>query len=296
MEMLSYYRYTGPARLAKVVQTLYGILRGIDIDRRINATEVSWLDRWLDDTRDEHHLHPFNELVPKVKDALADGHLDFEEHAELSRLCQQMLAREFYDSTTCEIQYLHGILAGILADHSITEDELRQLRVWLDEHGHLMGRWPYDEVSSLLTHVLRDGVISDDEHACLTAFFNEFITHGDDRTLTAPPLLMRDGSIQGVCAVDPEIVFAGSRFCFTGQSHRYTRAGFHQLVERLGGTTSNTVTRTVDYLVIGADGNPCWAYACYGRKVEQAIALRREGLPLMIIHESDFRDAVLDAG
>ena len=295
METLSYYKFTGPARLAKVAQSLYGILRGIDIDGRINASEVAWLDRWLDDTRSEHHLHPFNELVPKVKAALADGVLDFEDHEELSGLCQKLLEKEFYDSTTRDIQYLHGILAGILADHRINVSELRPLREWLDEHAHLMGRWPYDEVSSLLTGVLRDGEISDDEHALLTTFFSEFISHGDDRTLTAPPMIMRDGTVQGVCAVEPDVTFAGRRFCFTGQSNRYTRSSFHALVEQLGGSASNTVTRAVDYLVIGADGNPCWAYACYGRKVEAAVALRKQGHPLMIIHEHDFHDAVLDA-
>ena len=54
--------------------------------------------------------------------------------------------------------------------------------------------------------------------------------------------------------------------------------------------------KRVDYLVIGADGNPCWAFACYGRKVEKAVELRKSGVRIMIIHESDFHDAVLDAG
>jgi hypothetical protein len=50
--------------------------------------------------------------------------------------------------------------------------------------------------------------------------------------------------------------------------------------------------RALDYMVFGTAGNPCWAYACYGRKVEQAVALRKEGYRLMIVH--DFRDALAD--
>lgn len=34
--------------------------------------------------------------------------------------------------------------------------------------------------------------------------------------------------------------------------------------------------------------NPCWAYACYGRKVEQAIGLRKAGSQLLLVHEADF--------
>lgn len=53
-------------------------------------------------------------------------------------------------------------------------------------------------------------------------------------------------------------------------------------------------SKKVDYLVIGAEGNPCWSYACYGRKVERAVELRKEGLRIMIVHERDFHDALVE--
>lgn len=53
-------------------------------------------------------------------------------------------------------------------------------------------------------------------------------------------------------------------------------------------------SKKVNYLVVGGEGNPCWAYACYGRKVEKAVELRRQGHPIVIVHENDFHDAVLD--
>ena len=52
-------------------------------------------------------------------------------------------------------------------------------------------------------------------------------------------------------------------------------------------------TKQTDFLIIGADGNPCWAYACYGRKVEKAVHLRKQGSRLLIVHENDFWDAVV---
>jgi hypothetical protein len=62
----------------------------------------------------------------------------------------------------------------------------------------------------------------------------------------------------------------------------------------LGGEFVSSVTAKVKYLVIGAEGNPCWTYACYGRKVEKAVELRKSGVRLLIIHENDFHDAVAD--
>lgn len=58
----------------------------------------------------------------------------------------------------------------------------------------------------------------------------------------------------------------------------------------------NRITKpnAADFLVVGADGNPCWAFACYGRKVEMAIDYRKQGCKLLIVHENDFWDAARD--
>jgi hypothetical protein len=33
---------------------------------------------------------------------------------------------------------------------------------------------------------------------------------------------------------------------------------------------ADTLKEDIDYLIIGADGSPCWTFACYGRKVEKS--------------------------
>ena len=88
--------------------------------------------------------------------------------------------------------------------------------------------------------------------------------------------------------------FAGAKFCFTGTSTHYTRSQLSETVSRLGGEVVPSMSAHVRYLIIGADGNPCWAYACYGRKVEKAVELRKSGVRVLIVHENDFHDAVAD--
>jgi len=66
-------------------------------------------------------------------------------------------------------------------------------------------------------------------------------------------------------------------------------------VEDLGGSAKSSVSTKTDYLVVGNAGNPCWAYSCYGRKIEEAMTLRREGAKVQIVNETDFWDAVWDA-
>jgi NAD-dependent DNA ligase len=101
--------------------------------------------------------------------------------------------------------------------------------------------------------------------------------------------------ISALCAVAPNVSFTGATFCFTGASAKYKRAQFEQIVRELGGEALPGVSAKLNYLVIGAEGNPCWSYACYGRKVEKAVELRKKGIRLVLLHENDFHDAVLDA-
>ncbi|WP_372716243.1 NAD-dependent DNA ligase [Immundisolibacter sp.] len=288
-----YYLFTGRSRIDKAVNSLLGLVEGISIDGKINENEIHFLNLWLDDHRDVQKKHPFNELVPVVAEAIADGVLANEERDDILWLCERLRSTEFFDQTTADLQRLHAILGGIAGDGEITKEELEGLAAWLANHEHLRTCWPYDEVDSIITAVLADHHIDPEEHKMLMSFFSEFVAVLDDRTITNP-VFSEQSSVAGVCAVCPEITFVGSVFCFTGASNSYTRAGFVEVVRELGGQALPGVSKKVNYLVIGAEGNPCWAYACYGRKVEKAVQLRKQGVSLVIVHENDFHDAVAD--
>jgi hypothetical protein len=290
---LPYLRLTTRSRLEKSVNSLVGLIEGIAVDGQINAAELGLLRLWLSEHAELRDRHPFNELIPVVQAAMVDGVLTEEERADLLWLCEQLRSTEYFDARTADIQRLHAMLGGILADGRISEAELRGLAEWQNEHQHLKTCWPYDEVESLITAVLEDRVIDEREHKALHDFFSEFITVLDQRTIKNPGV-STGGTLTGLCAACPAIEFVGSKFCFTGSSTRYKRKELVEIVSRLGGEAVSSVSADVGYLVIGADGNPCWAYACYGRKVERAVELRKAGSRLLIIHENDFHDAVAD--
>jgi NAD-dependent DNA ligase len=290
----SYFNFTGRARIEKAVNSLAGFIEGISIDGVINASELEILRFWLEEHSEDRNRHPFSELVPVVQSAIADGVLNDEERQDILWLCERIQSADFYDAATAGIQRLHAIMGGIAADGMITENELRGLSEWLGDHDHLKSCWPYDEVDSLVTAVLADGRIDEQEHKLLQNFFAEFIAILDNRTIASPKII-EGTTIVGLCAVCPEIDFHGSKFCFTGSSSKYTRAEFTNLVRRLGGEAVGSVSATLNYLVIGAEGNPCWAYACYGRKVEKAVTLRKQGAQILLVHENDFHDAVADS-
>lgn len=296
-DLQQYFRFTGKGRLEKSINSLLGLLEGVAIDGKVSHGEVAMLRIWLDEHQDVAHKHPYNELIPAIRSAIADGVLDPDEFEDLVWLCRKLTTNDFYDMVTADLQRLHALVGGIASDGTISTEEMRGLSDWLAEHESLSTCWPYDEIQSLTTKVLSDGKIDESEHRILLDFFTEFMAVLDDRTIIRP--LVFDGPEQtlgALCAITPEVTFEDRTFCFTGTSSNYKRKDFEDLVRKLGGEPLAGVTAKLHYLVIGAAGNPCWAFACYGRKVEKAVALRRKGVRVVIVHENDFQDAVLDAG
>lgn len=288
-----YFKFTSRARIEKSVNSLLGLVEGIAIDSTINSSEISFLNLWLAEHDDVRYLHPYNELIPVVQASVADGILTRDEHDDIVWLCEQLRSTEYFDKTTADLQRLHAVLGGIVSDGQITEEEIQGLSSWLCDHEHLKSCWPYDEIDSLIVSVMKDKKIDPEEHKLLKGFFSEFIAILDDRTITSPIVSERT-NIVGLCAVCPAIEFSALTFSFTGASSKYTRKELAATVERLGGNFAPNVTANVKYLIIGANGNPCWAYACYGRKVEKAVELRKTGHRILLIHENDFHDAVAD--
>lgn len=287
----SYWMFTTKSRLDKSINSLLGIIEGITLDNVIEQKELMFLANWIAEHKDVADQHPYNELIPVVVKASEDGILTEDEKEDIKWLCDAMLSNEYYDVITANIQRLHAIIAGIASDQEISQVELNGLSNWLLNHEYLKTCWPYDEIDALITSVMRDGVIDDVEKNMLLEFFNEFVA------AYTPNEEYEDGrfTLQGICAATPEIDFEGSTFCFTGESTEFSRNELKDMTVKLGGRVVSGISKKVDYVVVGAHGNPCWKYACYGRKIDEAIKLRKQGSRLLIVHENDFFDAVQDA-
>lgn len=184
---LPYARFTGRARVEKSINSLLGIVEGIAIDREINSAEIDYLTIWLEDHRQLRERHPFNEIIPVLEHSLADRVLTEEERDDVVWLCRRLKSQEYFDLITSDLQRLHAVVGGIVADTTISAEELRGLSDWVEEHEHLRGCWPYDEIGSLVTTVLADKSIDAEEHKMLFSYFSEFVALLDDRTSKYPP-------------------------------------------------------------------------------------------------------------
>lgn len=294
-DSLNFRKFTKKSEIDKALHTFEGLIKGIAIDGIINKDEILELENWYQLHLHLIDTHPLSMLGLKLKAAVADGVLSLDEREDLLWVCNNYKSGSiYYELITRDIQTLHGILHGILADNRIDLLEIKKLDKWLIDNSHLIGNYPYDELCSLITVVLKDGKLDDEEIKQLKLFFSEFVDTRTSYNLNDYEIqeLKNSINITGICSVCPEITFQDRLFCFTGVSSKASRIEIKTLIESIGGKFNNNVVKDTEYLIVGNEGNPCWAFSCYGRKVEQAVKLRKAGKKLLIIHENDFWDEI----
>ncbi len=73
-----------------------------------------------------------------IRSAYADGVISLEESSDIIWLCNNFVSdASYYDLTTSSIQFLFGLLHGIMADGELTNEEIKHLQTWLTANSFL---------------------------------------------------------------------------------------------------------------------------------------------------------------
>ena len=296
----NYVNFCSKQILQTKLNTLLGIIEGINIDSFVCIKELKEFKEWTTDAFDYKNNAPFNDIISRVDEINLDNCQEVFE--DLTWFCKKALSEnEFYDHTTQEIQHLSGILHGIIANSEINDLEIINLHKWLSMNEHLLGTYPYDSLSELLNHILEDGIIDENERSFLKSFFNAFcnpsLSYKIEQALTnsEPENFTKLYEKYSIFEDDPQIIFKDNTFCVTGISAKYKRSEIFEMIEQRGGIVSKNMTKDTDYLIYCNEGNTCWAFSTWGRKVERAINYKKKDSRIHIIKEDDLLRTILDA-
>jgi NAD-dependent DNA ligase len=291
------YQHPGTVRQRRNEQlnTIKGIIGGIDADRLINEHEVRFVNQWLDEHAKQAEQLFYADLAVSLNRAISDGVLSMTEKEEIVEHIDALQGDGFYDTITQHMQVFQGMLGGIASDGRIEVAEVRSLREWMGDHVDLQRHWPFTEIDSLMTAALGDGRIDPEEHTQLLRWCGAFTDISSHKTVLGKGAGFGK-ALPGIAASAPAITFDRASFCVTGTSARAKRSQIEEYIERLGGMIAG-VSRKLDYLILCDAGSKCWAYACYGRKVEAVMENRQAGTATtLIIQEVDLWDALADNG
>lgn len=286
---------TTKARADKAISSLKGILLGINSDKEVNDQEIKELKQWSEKHKNLIDKNPFKEFMTLIDETVSNNIPATETIEDLFWLCQKYESDNYYyNPVTTDLQTLQGICHGILSDGEVNEKEVLDLEKWLEENTHLSTYYPFDEIRSLVLSIVSDGKIDEEEKLILKAYLNQFVNIENKEISSQIDRETSDINITGHCSSDPDIQIDGKTFCVTGVLKSGNRAEIQNLIEDLGGIITNSVTKKTDYLIVGDNGNPVWVFACYGRKVEKALGMRKKGHTICLVHEFDFMDAIED--
>lgn len=178
-----------------------------------------------------------------------------------------------------QIDTLIGLSKGLVADGKIVTSEAEVLLNWLAQ-SRLASDQPI--IANLLERVdrmLRDGALDAEESEELFGILRQIAGNESELGELAKP------STLPLDTPPPYVTFAGNCFLFTGTFAYGERSACTRATEALGGRIAKSVTKDVDFLVVGSYVTESWAHESFGRKIEKAMQYREQGVPLKIIAE-----------
>ena len=174
---------------------------------------------------------------------------------------------------------LVGIAQGLVCDAQLNESEIAFLNQWLNANESIALSFPGDVIHVRVKDVLSDGVVTEDERTYLFDTLQKLIggtLEELEQTAHVSELMLDQVS---------SVIFDDRTFCLTGDFVFAPRSLCEEAIKRRGGTVSNSVSKKLNYLVVGGLGSSEWKHGSFGTKVERAMALKREGALLLVVHE-----------
>lgn len=257
------------SKLETNINTLYGIIKGINYDKKIDDKEIEKLKVWVEDNRIYKQYALFDRIILKLEEILNDNKITEYEKIELEKLVTSINNSKIYSESTLSLQILNGILDGIVCDQKVNQKEIENLNAWLKQNDYLKDVYPYDKVLLEVSKVLEDRILTEEESNYILGIFNE-ILHPEFNN-------------------DENIDFDGKTFCLTGEFKNATKQEISKKLQDLGGIEKTGVSSKLNYLIVGGVGSESWKFGKIGGKQAKTQELNEKGANIKIIDEDSLR-------
>lgn len=184
-----------------------------------------------------------------------------------------------------QINELIGLAHGIIADGVVNQKEVQYLQKWLVANRDVRENPVITNLLARVDEILRDKKLSKDEAEDLFNTLRNF--SGGDFELGE---VLKSTSLP-LDVPPPQVFCAGKKFCFTGTFAFGTRSVCEQAVV-CRGAEAGTLTMSTNYLVVGIYATGSWAQSSWGRKIEKAMEMKGDGVPIAIIGEAHWKGAL----
>lgn len=171
-----------------------------------------------------------------------------------------------FSDKTKKMQKLQEIILEIVGDNVISDDEIMQLKTWLEQHDDLKGFYPFDKIFELVEDIMMDGKLNEAEEQELLSFLDTFINPQTENA---------------------EIDFYEKLVCLSGEFNYGSKKQVEDFLLDRGAVIAKSVTGKLNILILGEAGSVAWKYGNYGSKYEKVCQLNEKGKSIIIAKEND---------
>lgn len=247
-----FVEYVSSVEFRRELNTLYGVLCGIELDNQIVQEEHEYIVDWLESHRHYIHYESDGHIIKVLKMILEDNIITKEEIDTLKTVISMYLQEIKSSRETLATQFLQGLTLGIKADKEIKDIEIYNLQKWLYDNDYLEGHYPYDKLIHKVEEIVEDKIITLEEKEELKKLFDE---------LNNPIENLNNAIIE----------FENKSFCLSGNFEYGSKAKVEEYITSKGGSVDKNIKKNTNYLVVGEDGSSKYSNGNYGTKVKRAI-------------------------
>ena len=263
-------------------------------DGEITEQELLYLDTWLLEAKSLQDNVIFQQIRDHIIDIRFDGKVTKDELEELKSTLL-LIQRDILDlpnidlySKESDMHLLSGLCKGVISDNKLNDDEIRYLNWWLSQNGLLKNNYPGSELYRLVTDILADGIITEEERHQLKYMLIDF-TGSDPENGVVDGLAMGKSFFDDISDVD----FTDKVLCFTGKFIYGPRAKCEEKAWELGCLTIKDWRSDLDYLIVGTLNSRDWIYQSFGRKIEKAKEYQKQGHKVKVITEEQWLSNIM---
>ena len=288
------YSYNYVRNRNKLFANLISIIDGMTCDGEITEQELLYLDTWLLEAKSLQDNVIFQQIRDHIIDIRFDGKVTKDELKELKSTLL-LIQRDILDlpnidlySKESDMHLLSGLCKGVISDNKLNDDEIRYLNWWLSQNSLLKNNYPGSELYRLVSDILADGIITEEERLQLKYMLTDF-TGSDPENGVVDGLAMGKSFFDDISDAD----FTNRVLCFMGKFIYGSRAKCEEKAHKLGCLTIKDCRSDLDYLIVGTLNSRDWIYQSFGRKIEKAKEYQKQGHKVKVITEEQWLSKIM---
>ena len=162
---------------------------------------------------------------------------------------------------------LRRMVRNSINDNYLSDNEIYDIKNWLDSHEFLLNTYPYQDVLQTINNVVQDGQIDSLERDKIQSLLDVDMSPGKRY-------------------LENHIDSAKDKvFCLSGNFSIGSKEEISKKLEDLGAVIKKGVSKKVDFLIVGNEDCDAWKYGNYGTKIKKALELQSSGAKIVITSE-----------